>query len=359
MPKKRLKNNDGFPDRWQWHHGWITYRVPPGQEHAWDGKKRFRLGQNAIEAYKTWAERLPAVGTAKTIGDGLDAYALRFVPTCKPRTRKNKLIHIPKLKKVFGTVPLHAIKPHHAYRYVNEERKGTVEGLKECKTLSHAYTWFIQQGWVTVHPFKGQVVFTGITGKKSGRYVEDDEILEVLSLPAKKWDCVEMCQAYIRVKLLTGFRQTDLLGLSPAKHFTEQGIVIPAMSKTDKPIAIGWSPELKAATDLAKAARPVDISPFLFCKRDGTSYLEDDNTAGSFDSVWKRFMARCLKETKLGKRFAERNLRNKAGSDEESLERARQLLGHADARVTQRFYRNKVQYIQPAAGGEWVKGKKE
>jgi hypothetical protein len=46
----------------------------------------------------------------------------------------------------------------------------------------------------------------------------------------------------------------------------------------------------------------------------------------------------------------ERDLRAKVASDAESLERARQLLGHFDARLTQRVYVRKAARIAPAKG---------
>lgn len=78
--------------------------------------------------------------------------------------------------------------------------------------------------------------------------------------------------------------------------------------------------------------------------------LDDDKRAGSFSSVWQRFMQRVLRETGLNQRFAERDLRAKAASDEVSLERARELLGHADTTLTKRVYVRKAQPVRPAKG---------
>jgi integrase len=43
----------------------------------------------------------------------------------------------------------------------------------------------------------------------------------------------------------------------------------------------------------------------------------------------------------------EHDLRGKVGSDAESLERARQLLGHADTKITERVYRRKPEVVRP------------
>jgi hypothetical protein len=49
--------------------------------------------------------------------------------------------------------------------------------------------------------------------------------------------------------------------------------------------------------------------------------------------MWSRFMDRVLAETKVQERFTEHDLRAKVGSDAASLEKARALLQHADARI--------------------------
>jgi integrase len=63
--------------------------------------------------------------------------------------------------------------------------------------------------------------------------------------------------------------------------------------------------------------------------------------------MWQRFMTRLLKDTKITERFTEHDLRGKAGSDAETLERAQQLLGHADAKITKRVYRRKPEIVRP------------
>jgi len=52
----------------------------------------------------------------------------------------------------------------------------------------------------------------------------------------------------------------------------------------------------------------------------GESCLNEYKRSTSFNSVWKRFMDRVLKETKVTERFAERDLRAKAASDANDAE---------------------------------------
>jgi integrase len=50
---------------------------------------------------------------------------------------------------------------------------------------------------------------------------------------------------------------------------------------------------------------------------------------------------------RLSERFTEHDLRAKCASDAGSLEHARALLAHADARTTERVYRRKPERVKP------------
>ncbi len=116
-PRKRKPENRGLPKRWEHYHGAYYYRVPKGQEAAWDGKKRFRLGKTLPEAYKTWAERITPRDTPATIAALLDRYAVEVMPTKSPATRRSQAAGIERLRRVFGHMPIRAFRPQHAYQY--------------------------------------------------------------------------------------------------------------------------------------------------------------------------------------------------------------------------------------------------
>jgi integrase len=179
---------------------------------------------------------------------------------------------------------------------------------------------------------------------------EHSEIIEALSLPAyRKRGSVRMCQAWIRLKLTCGLRATDLHRLRVSDSNTEGFTVRPSKTEntTGRVQIFKWTEDRRRAWEMAIAARPIDIGPHVFCNKRGESYLnESTGRATGFDSIWQRFMDRVLAETKVTKRFAERDLRAKVGSDAESIERPQRILGHADQRVTQAFYRRKAEVIE-------------
>ena len=114
------------------------------------------------------------------------------------------------------------------------------------------------------------------------------------------------------------------------------------------------SDTLKGAPGLSAGDRGQSISrndaqlEWVASTKHGDGYFDEQTgQASGWDSMWQRFMARLLKETKITERFTEHDLRGKVGSDAESLERARQLLGHADSKITERVYRRKPELVRP------------
>lgn len=348
MPRPRRAENRGLPSRWRFDHGASYYQVPIGAEGAWDGKRPFRLGKSLPEAYRTWADRIGHVEQAGTIGALLDRYALEVIPTKSVSTQAHNRIAIKPLRAVFGNVALHALKPRHVYLYI-EKREAKTSARREIEILSHAFTKAVEWGYIDRHPFKGQIRLTG--EKPRERYVEDWEIVEALSLSARRASgSIRAVQAYIRLKLLTGMRRGDLLRLT-FDELKEDGIhVTPRKTQhtTGKRLIIRWSDELRDAVRLAQEVRPCQSSAFLFCTRTGSCYFDEDSgRAGGWDSMWRGFMTRLLAETSVVLRFTKHDLRAKCASDATSLEHARQLLSHADGRLTERVYRRKPEVVNP------------
>jgi len=144
-----------------------------------------------------------------------------------------------------------------------------------------------------------------------------------------------LIQAYVPFKILTGFRQGQLLELrkdqfkSDGIHFTQ--------TKGGKRRIMAWSEEMRAAVDAIKALpRPV-TSMFLFCTRRGQPYTSD-----GFRSIWHRAMNKALTETDLRERFTEHDLRAVTGTlAQERGQDAQVLLGHTNPKTTEIYLRGK------------------
>lgn len=347
-PIARLPHNRKLPARWVEKHGAFYFLVPPEVRHLWDGKAWFRLGSTLPEAYRVWAERIGRPQKTTTIGELFDRYLIEVVPKKAAKTATENTKQIERLRPVFGAMSLHDLEPQHVYMYA-DKRTAKVAAKREIEVLSHAFTKAVQWGLVKAHPFKGEIRLEESPPRT--RYVEDWEIVEVMALPSRrKKGSAGMVQAYLRLKLLTGMRQRDLLLLT-VSDCKEDGIhVTPSKTRksTGKRMIYEWTPELRAAYDDILAIRPA-LSPYLFCTGKGECMVNvEKGTAKRFNDMWQKFMTRVLKDTKVVERFTEHDLRAKVGSDAESLERARQLLAHADARMTERVYRRKPERVRPA-----------
>ncbi|MEO7579944.1 MAG: tyrosine-type recombinase/integrase [Massilia sp.] len=348
MPRARNPENKALPARWRFTHGAYYYQVPPGQEPAWDNKKTFRLGVSLSDAYQEWAKRLKSRQDVRTIASLLDRYALECIPTKAITTQQQNRIALGKVRTAFGAFGLDEIKPQYVYQYI-DGRDAKTSARREMELLSHALTKAVEWGAIDRHPFKGEVRLKG--EKARTRYIEDWEVVEFLSLtPRRKSGSVLAAQAYIRVKLLTGIRRGNMLRLTMS-DLKEDGIhVEPGKTEgsTGKRVIFQWSDELRAAVAMAKEARPLKLSPFLFCNRKGEGYFNEKNgRAGGWESLWRNFAARVMEETKVTESFTEHDLRAKCASDASTLEHARQLLTHADDKLTERVYRRRPELIKP------------
>ncbi len=352
MPQKRHSINKGFPTGWRWIGKTIYYNVPKGREYLWGNKKLYKLGNSPSEAYREWLKRVDTMESAKNIGELLDQYMQRVVPDKKPATQAGNKKQVGVVRKAFGHIKLHEIRPMHVYQYYTA-RKAKIAAKREIALLSHAFTKAVEWGYIDRHPFKGEVRLK--VGKAGTRYVEDWEILECLKLRSNNHNSnIAAIQSYIKLKLLTGLRMTDLL-LLKLSDIRKDGLYV-TISKTGIKVKFAMTLQLKGVLQEAINSRPVEVSQYVFCNNKAQCYINQTTwDMSSWDSMWRRFIDRVLKETNVKERFTERDLRAKAGSDAGSLEKASKLLAHASTSITQKHYRRRVEAITPNTT-KYIKG---
>jgi integrase len=356
MPRKRIAENHGLPPRWRRKHGAYYYRVPKGCEAMWGGKNEFRLGATLPEAHRVWAERLDIYVEAKTVGQLLDRYAAEVVPTKGAKAQREQPAQIARLRGTFGHMPMGDFDLTHAYGYQDKRKNKKGEPAhtaanRELEILSHAFTKAVRWGYVKESPFTtGR--FEKLHTPARTRYVEDAEVAAALEAAGcmRQKRLGQMLRAYIRLKLATGRRRSEILRLRTT-DILEEGVrftLTKSARKTGvRTIVMPWTDELRHVVNELKAVRPVDIAPWLFVTRKGKPYITDDAKTRAFDSLWQRFMNHVLATTEVKVRFHEHDLRAKAGTDVESVERAQELLQHASAATTRIIYRRKPEVVKP------------
>jgi integrase len=341
-PKPRLDSNKGLPAGWRHKHGAYYYRPPVQLRDLWDGKTEYRLASSLSEAYRVWADKLEIYSDAQNVGELLDRYAHEVIPLKAPRTQTSNLASIAKLKRVFGEMPIEAVKPKHVYQFKDlRGKQGKTAANRDIEVLSHAFTKAIEWGFCENHPIKGKV--QKFSRPPRNRYIEDWELAEALTVASP------FIAAYIELKLHTGLRRGDLLSLR-ISDLKDDGIhVMPRKTSgtTGKKIIFEWTDSLRDSVNHIMSMRKKVLSIWLFHTNRGQPYLKPNGTANGFDSIWQRFMAKALANTKLKERFTEHDLRAKVASETGS-EHAKQMLGHSSTQITNRVYRRKPELIKPA-----------
>lgn len=354
-PLPRNPRNKGLPARWRLKYKTYYYRVPPGQEAAWDGKTEFRLGNTLREAHEVFASRLPRDTGLVTISDLADRYEVRELPRKSAWTRKSNLKCMVYIRKVLGNMRIDLVEPSDVNDFmelVASQKSEKIANLS-IELLSHMFTKSIKWGARGDHPITGKKV-EKFSRESRDRYVEDWEISAFLEVANP------FLRSYVGLKLLLGLDKADMLSIR-LSGIQENGLLVEKRRKTRKlkgkrrrffPFTYpdGGSTGVKEALDAILAVRPEFDTPMLFCTRDGVPYINDDGETSGFNSVWQRAMKKALKaDGGLVERFTEHDLRAKVGSDQETDEDARVLLDHSNQSQTRNAYRRRPVVVYPSA----------
>ncbi|MBK7251930.1 MAG: site-specific integrase [Gammaproteobacteria bacterium] len=191
------------------------------------------------------------------VADGTDGLS--------PATLKSYSSIVDSLIEVFGTGPIHALKPSMVAKYLETQRKAGhgARANRKLAVLSSAYNFAMRQGWTDVNPCRGVRRNKEIPRR---RYVTDAEFRAAFEAAPEPF------QDLLAVALLTGARQGDLRSWT-AGNVTDAGIVY-TESKTGKPRIVSWSPALKFFVDRAAKRRRADCVATLLVNKFGQPWTE-------------------------------------------------------------------------------------
>ena len=337
-PKARNKENKGLPSRWIYNHKAYYYRPRKHELERFEGKGWFLLGKTLASAHSEYARRVDFSGDLFLMDQVCERYTIQVMPLKSSATQRSQTRCMKRVRAALGNNPVQGLQSHHIYQYrdaVATKYKEKTANL-DLELLSHIFTKSIEWGARQGHPMTNkQVVKFSMTPRD--RYVEDEELKAALSLAS------DFLRHYIALKLCTGARKGELLSVR-ISDITDNGIII-HRSKGGKSSIYKWTDALREVVRTIRANQKKVGGMYLFCTRRGQPYIQPDGKTSGFDSIWQRFMAKVVKSGVP--RFTEHDLRAKVASDVD-LERAKELLGHANSRTTERVYRRKIQEIQPA-----------
>ncbi len=343
-PKKRNTENRGLPARWRHRMGAYQYRVPPGLEHLWDGRKEFRLGKTYSEALAVYAARVGLLENVSTMDELCDRYAIEVIPGKAPATQHSNFISMKRIRATFSGNKVAVVSSPDCFAYADRVTKkhGKAAANRDVEVLSHMFSQAIRWGVISndKHPIRGLRMKNSMPGRD--RYVHDWELEEFRKV------CGEFLDAFIDLSGVTGYRKGDLLSIKRSDILPEG--LSRSDNKTGKKKLLPMTPELEAAINKVKAIKQPVSSIYLFCTRKGEPYIKADRTTSGFDSIWQRRIKKAVAETDLVERFTVHDLRGKVGSDMETDERAQELLDHSSVTMTRKSYRRKGKVVTPAKG---------
>lgn len=326
MGRRRTRDKH-LPQRVYLDHGTHWFRPKVG--------KPVNLGRDFGEALAKYAALIHSNWSGRTLGDVIDRYRIEVLPLKRsPKTRRDEGDWLTRLKDWAGHLHPDSITQQQLYQYADRRRRkdgrpAPEAARHEIGLLGHVYKKAIRWGVATVNPVRG---LEKSERKEQRPAVPMAEVEKVRALAN------ERMRVAIDLAVCLGPRRGDLLKLRRA-NLTDAGIVF-VQGKTQRPQRIQWSDDLRAIVARAKALKPQVPGEYLLRTRAGTPY-----TAAGFSANWQRLMARHVKAG--GQHFTFHDLRSVSADGAETLEEARDRLGHASAETTRRFYRRGVQEGKP------------
>lgn len=290
------------------------------------------LGKDCGAAMQKWAALVqPAIGRQR-LGAVMDAYIKEQLPSRKPRTQEDYLASLALLRPVFGGMWPEDVEPRHIYTYMRL-RAAPVRANRDIAVLSNVMHQAIRMGLLNANPCK-QV-------RRNEEHPRTREVLDS-EIAAFLPHCPPWLQAYLRLKLLTGLRQGDMLAIR-LDQLRDDGLFVQT-GKRGKRLLFTWTDSLRAAVDTIKALRHRITSLYLFnSPRNGTAL-----TRSAFKSAWARAITGALAAGSLKESFAENDLRAKVASEAVELgQNATAMLGHSSDAVTKRHYERGTRKIEP------------
>ena len=239
----------------------VNHGMPPGLHRKGESyyhvtaatpRKWTPLGKNRARALLEWARIEgtvpdPAVRTFEVIAL---RYEREVMPTKAPRTQRDNLIELDKLRAVFGRMLIEAIKPHHIRSYLDKRgQTAKARANREKALLSHVFNKAREWGYTDApNPCQG---VKGFTESGRDRYVTDAEFTAVHARADPT------LQDAMDIALLTGQRPADVLKIMLAD--IRDGALFVAQNKTGAKRAIEIVGEL--ADVVGPQARPAKLLP--------------------------------------------------------------------------------------------------
>jgi integrase len=303
-------------------------------------RKEISLGTDYALAAKKWGEiendRASAgrhVAAIITFDFVANEYIAKVIPTKAPRTQKENLREISKLKEYFNDPPgpLEDIEPLDVKQYLNwRSVSAKVSANREKALLSHIWNFAREEGYTAkANPC------AGIKGnKETGRdnYVEDEAFKAVYKEAAQPLrDAMDL--AY-----LVGQRVTDTLEMD--ERDLRDGFLRVRQNKT------GAKRRIEVIGELAGVVKRISDRKAGYRVRSTRLIIDEDGQPLTYNMLYNAFRSARAKAGIAPNDFQFRDLRAKAGTDKADssgdIRKAQAQLGHTTVTMTEHYVRNRL-----------------
>lgn len=328
---------------------WIGYYYNGIDE---DGSRReIPLGIDLSEAKRRWAEFEcePAPKNSKLLRHIFDRYQKEIIPAKAPRTQKDNLDCLSRLRPVFGEVAIDDITPQHIAMY-RDRRSAKVRANREITLLSHVFNLAREWGYTSRdNPARG----VRKNPESPRDFYVDDEVWRAV------YECAsEVLQDALDLAYLTGQRPADVLKMS--ERDIQGGGLFVLQGKTKRKLRIllkhpdGTSTQLAQVLDRIRK-RPRKVRSLSLIATPAGAPLNKGTLRTRFDAARAAAAAKAevagTEEMMLLagriKQFQFRDIRPKAASDMGDLSAASKLLGHTEQEITKKVYIRVGEEVRP------------
>jgi integrase len=282
-----------------------------------------------------------SVGRSSEVRSGQRAFS--STNRCTSKRRSTEIRTIDRFDRVFGQLLQDSLTQQHLYKYIDErvdEREEFKHLNKPAPSAARHDVRFLKKMLV-----KGIRWGAGTTNAAVNIEMDSDTA-STRDVTPEQYDAVyRLANTRVQIVMdladIIGQRRGDILGIQPARDFTDEGILI-LQGKTQKPLLIEWTDALRAIIDRALALKPDIPKQYLIRNLQGQRY-----TPRGFGAMWQKLMRKVTRPGKngappiLAERFKFRDLRRKAATAKAiatTEEEAQDLLAHSDIKTTRKHY---------------------
>lgn len=263
-----------------------------------------------------------------TVSAILDRYERDCLPKLAPRTQKDYVHHLRKLRREFGDRIADELRPRDFGPFL-QVKHGQTSRVRQLAVLSSAFTEAVSSWyWIERNCLKDV---------KRPRSKPRDRLISATEFEGVREMAPERIGLAMQLALLTGQRQGDILRFKWTD--IHSGALHVRQSKTGKRLAIELNPELKRVLGKCSKLQNRIKCDYVLPTRMGEPY-----TPEGFRAAWQRVMRAWM--ARGNENFHFHDIRALAATKCETPEIAMRLLGHSTLAMTMRVYRRGTERVK-------------